>query len=98
MTDPPLTPTEVRAWVHGLASTDAKRLGVLRDLLRHANEDQMSVADREICQQEITRLLEAAVDSRGVKLYRSHLVRRAAHERVSYATQAHSSKAMAHRQ
>lgn len=82
MTDPPLTDVEVKAWVAGIAKTDATRLLAIRDLLRHANEDQMSVEDREICRREIDRLMDNAVDSRGVKLYRpSHTVRRAKHER-----------------
>lgn len=44
-----MTQPEVDAWFDMLAPTDAQRITAIKDLLKNANEDHMSVEDRAIC-------------------------------------------------
>lgn len=61
--DPPLTHAEVEAWLGGLSATIAGRIMRLRDLLKHAAMDEMSVADRTLCVQSLAKLEAAATIS-----------------------------------
>lgn len=42
---------DIRGWLTNLAPTNKQRLIIVKDMLRHANEDQMNPDDRDICQQ-----------------------------------------------
>jgi hypothetical protein len=44
-----MTDTEQEQWVEMLGRSDLQRLLIVRDLLRHANEDKMAREDRMIC-------------------------------------------------
>jgi hypothetical protein len=51
-----LTEDEVREWLHNLAPTDTERATRINDLLRHAGEDEMTLADKVICHSCLRRL------------------------------------------
>lgn len=54
--EPPLTEQEIREWLHHLAPSDTARATRIKELLRHAGEDDMSEADKVICHSCLRRL------------------------------------------
>src|SRR3990167_7411005 len=46
-----MTQQEINAWLHRLAHSDAMRLLIIKDLLRHASGDEMSAEDRTVCRE-----------------------------------------------
>ena len=53
-----MTDTETREWLHGIAPTPAEQRAIIIDLLKHANEDQMSEDDRVVCRKALTVIRE----------------------------------------
>ena len=51
-----MTERDQREWVRMLGKTPSQQRLVIADLLRHANEDHMSSADRTICKRQLDRL------------------------------------------
>jgi hypothetical protein len=51
-----MTEAEQLAWVAGLGKTKPEQARALHELLRYANGDEMSAADREICTRQLARL------------------------------------------
>lgn len=48
-----LTEVELRTWVEQLAPKNADRRAILKDLLRNANSDHMSLEDRQDCRRAL---------------------------------------------
>ena len=63
----PLSDYEIEEWIARLGINRQERMSVLRDLLRNANGDSMSVKDLSICMRELRRLQEAEWQAKGVK-------------------------------
>lgn len=51
-----MTDAEQFQWCSDLAKTPRQQRLVLIDLLRHANEDEMSADDRRICARQLQRI------------------------------------------
>ena len=51
-----MTDAEIQEWLSMLSTETAQQLLLVQDLLRHANEDQMSVGDRITCVRALTLL------------------------------------------
>lgn len=49
-----MTNPEILEWLGMLSPLKEKQRTIVTDLLRHANEDQMSVDDRLVCLQALT--------------------------------------------
>lgn len=62
----PLSREEIDQWLEGLAPSDTQRATRIKDLLRHAAEDGMSLSDRVICHSCLRRL-ETKHDLKRVK-------------------------------
>lgn len=56
-----LSPDELQEWIQGLAPTNEARKRIIVDLIRHANEDSMSVDDRADCRKAFGLLLTNGV-------------------------------------
>lgn len=54
--EPPLTEAEIRAWLENLAPSDTQRATRIKDMLKHAGEDGMSLANKTICHSALRRL------------------------------------------
>ena len=74
--DPPLTAAEIREWVAGMGRNDKERISAIRQLLKHKYQDQMSVKDAAICEQELKKLLNnQATKNLRVKVSKGVLVK-----------------------
>ena len=51
-----MTIEEQRQWAVSLGPTNKIRRDIIKDLLAHASDDDMSKADRAICLSQLTRL------------------------------------------
>lgn len=51
-----MTEPEIKAWLSTLATTTTGRITMIKDLIRHANGDEMSPEDRTICVSVLKRL------------------------------------------
>jgi hypothetical protein len=47
---------QVTYWARLLGRTTPERIAVIHELLAHANEDRMSIADRHVCRRALTLL------------------------------------------
>ena len=50
------TDTDVREWLSGLHDENKGQGAIIRDLLKHANEDGMTVEDRQIARRGLELL------------------------------------------
>lgn len=62
----PLTEKEIADWLENLGKNDTQRASRLRDMLHFANSDDMSLRDRQICRDSLSRL-ETKANIRRVK-------------------------------
>lgn len=54
--DFPLTEKEIETWVENLGDSDTSRAKRIRHLLHYADSDEMSLRDREICREQLSKL------------------------------------------
>ena len=66
-----LTEAELRSWVENLAPTNPARRQILKDLLRNANSDKMSLEDRQDCRKALEWVESDMVAERPTPIHRT---------------------------
>lgn len=66
-----LTERELRDWVENLAPSNPARRQILKDLLRNANSDKMSLEDRQDCRLALQWVEASLVAERPTPIHRT---------------------------
>lgn len=66
-----LAEPELRDWVENLAPTNPQRRLIIKDLLRNANSDKMSLEDRQDCRKALDWIEASLVAERPTPIHRT---------------------------